>query len=280
MKRIYLIAVFFALAFSACKRQNIKEVPAWGDIFKKYAIDSGCFEIADNSHDQVFYYNLPRVSKRVTPASTFKIANSLIALDINVAKSEDMVIPWDGIKRYRDDWNKDLTMREAFKVSSVPYYQEIARRIGKVEMKKWIDTLKYGNQNIGDTIDQFWLNGDLTISPDEQVLLMKRLYFDKLPFSQRTQRIVRSIMLREDSTEYKLYFKTGTYLDEKGILAWVVGFIERKETQIGVLTKKEETNYKPYFFAMNFNTPDTSNAYKEKRINILKDILRERQIIK
>jgi beta-lactamase class D len=66
---------------------------------------------------------------------------------------------------------------------------------------------------------------------------------------------------------------------KKSILAWVVGFVEKKETQKGVVTKKEETNYKPYFFAMNFETPDTNMNYKEARINILKDVLRERKII-
>jgi len=264
---------------SACQRHNIQEQKQWGAIFKKYQIDSVCFELADNSHEQVFYYDLHRVSTRYTPASTFKIMNSLIGLESNVATDENMVIPWDGVKRNRDEWNVDMNMRQAFKVSCVPYYQELARRIGAVEMQKWIDTVKYGNQRIGGAIDMFWLNDTMQISADEQVLFMKRLYFDKLPFSQRSQRIVRSMMLQEDSSNYRLYYKTGTNLDDKGILAWVTGFVERKETQVGVLTKKSETNYKPYFFSMNFSTPDTSNSYREKRISILKDILRERQII-
>lgn len=279
MKSNTIFLLVSLLIISACQRHNIQEQKQWGTIFKKYQIDSICFELADNSHEQVYYYDLHRVSTRYTPASTFKIMNSLIGLESNVATDENMVIPWDGVKRNREEWNVDMSMRQAFKVSCVPYYQELARRIGAVELQKWIDTVKYGNQRIGGAVDMFWLNDTLKISADEQVLFMKRLYFDKLPFSQRSQRIVRSMMLQEDSSNYRLYYKTGTNLDDKGILAWVTGFVERKETQVGVLTKKSETNYKPYFFSMNFSTPDTSNAYREKRIAILKDILRERQII-
>ena len=68
------------------------------------------------------------------------------------------MIKWDGIKRWNEDWNKDLNMREAFKVSAVPYFQEVARRIGKDTMQQWIDTLGYGNMKYQRPIDSFWLN--------------------------------------------------------------------------------------------------------------------------
>jgi beta-lactamase class D len=280
MKRINLIFILISTLCISCTRNNIKEQKQWTSIFQKYGIDSACFELADNSHEQVFYYNLYRISKAYSPASTFKIMNSLIALETNVATDENMIIPWDGQIRDREEWNKDMDMREAFKVSCVPYYQELARRIGAVEMQKWIDSVKYGNKRIGGKIDMFWLNDTLLISADEQVGLLKKLYFDKLPFSQRTLRIVRSILLREDSTDYRLYYKTGTKQTGTRTLAWLVGFIERKETQKSVLTKKEETNYKPYFFAMNIETNDTLMDTKKVRLNILKDILRERKIIR
>ena len=67
--------------------------------------------------------------------------------------------------------------------------------------------------------------------------------------------------------------------NKKVILAWIVGFVEKRETQIGVVTKKEETNYKPYFFAMNFETSDTTMNTMDIRKKLLKDILAERRII-
>ncbi len=282
MNKFFACLLALVAFLSSCERDNILKQNQWGDIFKKYGVDSGCFELADNNHDQIFIYNLDRASKRFCPASTYKIMNSLIALETNVALDENLVIPWDGVVR-RPEWNKDMNMREAFRVSCVPYYQELARRIGKVEMQKWIDSVRYGNKRTGPNVDDFWLNDTLQITADEQVGFIKKLYFDKLPFSQRAQRIVRSLMLKEDTTNYKLYYKTGTQLPlrsgKPAVLAWVVGFIEKKETQVGVVTKKEETNYKPYFFAMNFETPDTSMNTYEVRINILKDILKERKIL-
>lgn len=278
--RIFLPVVILSFVLlSACERNNILTQNQWGRIFKKYGIDSACFELADNTHDQILIYNLGHCSKRYSPASTFKIPNSLIALETNVAKDEKLVIPWDGIQRWNPEWSRDMDMREAFRVSCVPYYQEIARRVGPTEMQHWVDTMRYGNQRIGGAIDMFWLNDTLKISPDEQVGLIKKLYFDKLPFSQRSQRIVRSMMLREDSTQYKLYYKTGTAQTDSSIQAWVVGFVERREVQKGIETKKEETNYRPYFFAMHFETKDTAMDFRSARLNILKEILQERNII-
>ena len=282
MKKLYVALLLAIVVTASCKREVYFTQNQWGDIFKKYGIDSACFELKDNNHDQLFIYNLERASRRYSPASTFKIMNSLIALETNVAPDENMVIAWDGIER-RPEWNKDMNMRDAFRVSCVPYYQEIARRIGQTDMQKALDSVAYGNMRIGSKIDEFWLNDTLQISADEQVTLNKKLYFDKLPFSQRSQRIVRSLMLREDSATYKLYYKTGTSIPirsgKKNVLAWIVGFVEKKETQKAVMSNKEETNYKPYFFAMNFETADTNMNTQEVRLNILKEILRERKII-
>lgn len=269
-----------SILFISCQPDIIQEQPQWASVFKKYKIDSACFELKDNNHDRIFYYNKNRMITRYCPASTYKIMNSLIALETNVAPDETLVIPWDKVVRWKADWNQDMDMRKAFEVSSVPYYQELARRIGAVEAQKWLDTVHYGNARIGPKVDEYWLNDTLTISADEQLGFMKKLYFDKLPFSARSQRIVRSIMMREDNNEYRLYYKTGTQQTYERTLAWLVGFIERKETQIGVMTKKPETNYKPYFFAMNMETKDTTMDTKAVRLSILKDILRERKIIK
>jgi beta-lactamase class D len=282
MYKFLILAMTVLTMFSACQRDNILTQDQWGPIFKKYGIDSACFELADNNHDMIYIYNLQRASKRFSPASTFKIMSSLIALETNVALDENLIIPWDGVAR-RPEWDKDMNLREAFKVSCVPYYQALARKIGKVDMQKWIDTVKYGNKRTGPNVDDFWLNDTLQITPDEQVGFIKKLYFDKLPFAQRSQRIVRSLMLQEDSTHYKLYYKTGTQMplrnNKKVILAWIVGFVEKRETQIGVVTKKEETNYKPYFFAMNFETSDTTMNTMDIRKKLLKEILAERRII-
>jgi beta-lactamase class D len=279
MKNNFFLYVIAALLFTSCGRENILTQNQWGDIYKKHGIDSACFEMIDNTHDQAFIYNLERCSRRMSPASTFKVFLSLAALESNVALDENLMIAWNKIPTGKPEWDKDMTMREALKVSSEPYFKELAKKMGAVEMQKWLDTIRYGNKRIGQDIESCWVNDTLLITPDEQVGFMKKLYFDKLPMSQSSQRIVRNMLLQEETAEHKLYFKTGTKLNGNRSLVWLVGFIERKETQKGVVTKKEETNSRPYFFAMNYETAFDSLATREKRIEILKDILKERQIL-
>ncbi|HLY68959.1 MAG TPA: class D beta-lactamase [Puia sp.] len=257
-----LIFVFYCLlfAFFSCTRNNITE----DDSLKKYfdaAGVSGCFGLVDNSQGTLTIYNLKRFrDSAYTPASTFKIVNSLIGLQTGKITDENMVIRWDGVKRWNPDWNKDLTMAEAFKVSAVNYYQEVARRIGKDTMKKWIDSLGYGNKDTGGPVDSFWLNNHLKITPDEELGLVKRLYFDQLPFYHRTQEIVRKVMLREDNANYKLSYKTGWGNNDNGNeIGWIVGWIEE--------------NKHPYFFVLNIESRDRKIDMINVRMKILRSIL-------
>ena len=171
-----------------------------------------------------------------------------------------------------------MNMREAFRVSNVPYFQEIARRIGPRNMQRYLDTVKYGNMKIGSKVDQFWLDNSLQISADEQVGLMKKLYFDELPFIVRTQSIVKSMMLREDTANNRLYYKTGSGATPKGDqLFWVVGFLEhvlRVKEDPKSMNKSGVRNY-PYFFALNFEVPkgDSSRNWHELRIKLLHRLL-------
>src|SRR3954463_3880174 len=80
------------------------------------------------------------------PASTFKIPNSLIALETGVVGDPDKdIFKWDGVVRSIEPWNKDHTLRTAIAASVVPVYQEIARRVGAERMQKYLDLFDYGN---------------------------------------------------------------------------------------------------------------------------------------
>jgi beta-lactamase class D len=232
---------------------------------KKYFDDNkvdGCFTLLNNADGKVTVYNMSLDTVRFTPASTFKIVNSLIGLEIGEITDEKMIIKWDGIKRWNEAWNKDLTMEEAFKVSAVPYYQEVAKRIGKDTMQHWLDSLHYGNGKMSNRIDTFWLDNSLKISADEQLGLVKRLYFDQLPFQKRTQQIVRDVMIQEDNTLYQLCYKTGWGFDEKGEnIGWVTGWVEE--------------NKHPYFFTLLIKSADKNIDMKNIRIKIMKDILKQ-----
>ncbi|MEO6961384.1 MAG: penicillin-binding transpeptidase domain-containing protein [Puia sp.] len=255
-----LIAALIPLLFLGCKTNNVKTDDSLKVYFDSAGV-TGCFALFNNSQNDFTIYNLERYrDSSFSPASTFKIVNSLIGLQTGKITDENMVIKWDGITRWNPNWNKDLSMKEAFAVSAVPYYQEVARRIGHDTMKHWIDSLGFGNRDISGPVDSFWLNNTLKVKPDEELGLVKKLYFDELPFFHRTQDIVKKVMLREDDTNYKLSYKTGWGKTENGNeLGWIVGWIEE--------------NRHPYFFVLNFESPDKNINMQEVRLHILKGIL-------
>ena len=266
--RLIVYGLLLVFIFQACSSNNVKKDNSLEKYFTENNV-KGCFALMDNGTGTFTVYNLSRYrDSNYLPASTFKIVNSLIGLQTGKISSDSMIIKWDGIKRPVDDWNKDLTMYDAFRVSAVPYYQEVARRIGKDTMQFWLDSLKYGAESdtqkvvIKTRIDSFWLDNSLKITPDQELGLVKRLYFDQLPFFKSYQEMVKRAMLFENNANYRLGYKTGWGFDEKGSnIGWILGWIE-------------ENNH-PYFFVLNIESPDKNFDMKTVRIKMLKDILKQ-----
>jgi len=259
----FVVSVFL---FSSCASNNVKKDKSLKKYFDEHNVQ-GCFALLDNGTNKFTVYNLSRYrDSSYLPASTFKIVNSLIGLQTGKIVNDSMVIKWDGVKRWNEDWNRDLTMYEAFRVSSVPYYQEVARRIGKDTMQLWLDSLKYGAKTktekitIHSVIDSFWLDNSLKITPDQQLGMVKKLYFDQLPFFKSYQETVKRAMLFESNANYQLGYKTGTGFAENGNqIGWVVGWVEE--------------NKHPYFFVLNIDSTDKNIVMKTVRMKMLKDIL-------
>src|ERR1700754_1785128 len=167
------------------------------------------------------------------PASTFKIPNSVIALETGVVADPDKdILKWDGVTRSIEAWNRDHTLRSAISVSAVPVYQEIARRIGQERMQKYVDLFEYGNRDIGGGIDQFWLTGNLRIDPMQQIDLVDRLHRGVLPVSKRSQELVRDILPVTRAGDATIRVKSGLLGAEQGkpSLGWMVGWIEKSSS--------------------------------------------------
>lgn len=257
-----IIALLFTCAsLAACRNSVLKEEPSLKKNFDAQSL-IGCFAIYDVGQGDIVVYNPKRFGdSSYLPASTFKIFNSLVGLETGRLTDTGMVIAWDGQKR-RPEWDQDLTMGQAFRASSVPYYQELARRIGRDTMQFWIDSLGYGSRNISGPIDSFWLNNKLKIKPDEQLGLLKKLYFKQLPFRASIQEKVKAVMLQEKNANYSLSYKTGWGNTEKNnALGWVMGWIE-------------ENNH-PYFFVLNMESANPEYDMRAVRIELLKNILKQ-----
>jgi len=280
MRTRILLFIVTILAFSSCKETRIHDHTDWGKFYEAHGIKNACIMIRDNNHESVDYYNKERCMERFMPASTFKIMGSLVGLETAIAPDEQYVIPWDSVVRGRDTCNRNMSMREAFRVSCYGYFKAIADKAGRKTLQEYLDTVKYGNMELGKEFDAAWVtDGVLKISADEQVGFVKRLYFNELPFSERTQRIVRSMMLWEETPEYRLSYKTGTGEIGDKYIYWVVGFVERITTGKEHEKSMNKTNFReyPYFFAQNYEAPknDTTKDHMQIRVEILKQILKE-----
>lgn len=181
-----------------------------------------------------------RSGQAILPASTFKIPNSVIALETGVVGDPDKdVFKWDGVTRAFPDWNKDHTLRSAIAASAVPVYQEIARRIGEARMQKYVSLLDYGNKNIGGGIDRFWLTGDLRIDPIQQIDFLDRLRRGVLPVAPRSQQLTRDILPVEKVGNAVIRFKSGLVgVDDhtaagavRPSIGWLVGWAEKGDKQ-------------------------------------------------
>ncbi|MGI8951844.1 MAG: class D beta-lactamase [Chitinophagaceae bacterium] len=262
--KIFILIIGIVFCFANCSPNNV----TIDNSLKKYFDENkvtGCFGLYDNGQGIFTIYNLSRFKDSAyLPASTFKIVNSLIGIETGIISNEKMVIKWDSVVRAISEWNQDLTMEQAFKLSAVPYYQEVARRIGKDTMQHWLDSLgyaaRYGRAIIKNNIDSFWLDNTIKITADEQLGLVKKLYFDQLPFQKRTQDIVKKVMLQEKNANYSLSYKTGWGFRENGnAIGWVVGWIEE--------------NQHVYPFVL--NVEGAHNIDPSIRMNILKSILNQ-----
>lgn len=257
----FVLGIFILSLLQSCSQNNVKQDKNLKKYFTENKVE-GCFALMDNGTGKFTVHNLGRYrDSSYLPASTFKIVNSLIGLQTGKISGDSMVIKWDGVKRNIDEWNQDLSMYRAFRASSVPYYQEVARRIGKDTMQNWLDSLKYGTKKITSAVDSFWLDNSLKITPDEELGLVKRLYFNQLPFFKSYQETVKKAMLFENNANYRLGYKTGWGYRENGhALGWVVGWIEENEH--------------PYFFVLNIESADKDFDMKPVRIKMLKDLLK------
>ena len=191
------------------------------------------FVLLDGRSGKKVVENGERAGQRFTPCSTFKIPNSLIALETGVVPDTRMVIAYDP-KRDGDQtgvWARDHDLRSALRYSVAWYYRELARRVRPYDMKRLVDGMNYGNTDVSGPTDRFWIGGSLRISAHEQVDFLRMFNESRLPVSRRAAQTIRDLLLLERTGAYNWYGKTGTCTDvSRGPVAWHVGFVEREGT--------------------------------------------------
>lgn len=261
-KIFILFILSFGFTISGSNGKLFIEKNDWAKFYKDVNLD-GTFLLTKLNSDTLYYHNLERANKNYLPASTYKIPNSLIALETKVIKDENEIIEWDGKVRFVDQWNKDQNLQSAIRYSCVWFYQELSRRIGRDRMQLYVDSINYGNCKLGDQIDTFWLEGDIRISPIEQVDFLTAFLNRQLPFKNRTIDTVEKILLIDSTNTYRLYAKTGWTARVSSQVGWYVGFVKR--------------NNEIWIFALNIDINENKDA--ENREGITRKLLKGEGII-
>jgi beta-lactamase class D len=250
---ICIVAAALSPVCSAEETQQ--ERPDWAHFFKEAGV-VGTIVVADERADggSTGIHDEARARRRYSPASTFKIPHTLFALDAGVVRDEFQVFPWDGTKRWLDTWNHDQNLRSAMRNSVLWVYQKFAREIGVEREGLYLRKIDYGNADPSGA-DPFWVEGNLSVSAQEQITFLRHLYRNELPFRVEHQRLLKDIMIVEAGRDWILRAKTGW----SGTVGWWVGWVEWPTG--------------PVFFALNIDTPKRLDDLP-KREAVVRAILR------
>jgi beta-lactamase class D len=267
MSRVVGCFFLFPLLFGACSPNNVTVDDSLGRYFDSAGV-KGAFGLFDNGHGHFTIYNLSRFSDSLySPGATFDILQSLIAIQTGIRK-DDSALSETQIQENRSlgipvNFGQEFRDTQVFnKLAFITLSMELERDT----LKKWIDSLQYGNRKTGDSLD-FWLDDALKINCDEQLGLLKRLYFNQLPFFERTQTIVRRMMSSESNSMYRFCYKTAMVRGGDGhAVGWAMGWVEE--------------NKHPYFFVVNVESTGTAKDLRKTGLDIAKKILAQEGFFK
>ena len=239
----------------------------YSDFRRHFRFTEGTFVLFNPQTEEIVRHNPERAAQRFLPASTFKIPHTLIALETRIASGPDYSLARDPARSpqrdwWPDIWTKDHTLGSALQHSVVWFYQRLAPLIGSDRMQAYLERFDYGNKTLAGGIDRFWLDGGLRISAEEQVQFLQSFYFEELGISTRSTRILKSLLVLEETADYRLSGKTGwAGLGDPSTedVGWFVGYLERGDDV--------------YIFATNIDIRLRSDA--NRRISITKAILQD-----
>ncbi|KAA6181770.1 class D beta-lactamase [Thiohalocapsa marina] len=238
------------------------EDAAIAQLFNSAGVD-GTLVIESVSSGERAVHNDARAEQAFIAASTFKVFNTLIAVEEGAIASADDTLHWDGTEHAFPDWNRDQTLATAFKVSCVWCYQELARRVGAETYPAYLRLAGFGQLREPFDGSRFWMDGALTISAEQQVAFLKQVVQRRLPFRASTYETLATIMLADATPDHRLYAKTGWSTRSTPGIGWYVGYVERAEDT--------------WVFALNLDVHDASDLPLRRQLTL--DALRAKGIL-
>lgn len=239
MKILIFLPLLSCLGLTACslpvssllsQSTSTQSTQAIAQLFDQ-AQSAGVLVIQRGQQIKVYGNDLSRADTEYVPASTFKMLNALIGLQHGKATTNE-IFKWDGKKRSFSAWEKDMTLGQAMQASAVPVYQELARRIGLELMQQEVQRIQFGNQQIGQQVDNFWLVGPLKVTPKQEVEFVSALAREQLAFDPQVQQQVKAMLLLQEQQAYRLYAKSGWGMDVEPQVGWLTGWVKTPQAEI------------------------------------------------
>lgn len=209
------------------------------------------------------------LDSRHAPWSTFKIPNLIIALETGVTQDLDTARAWDQARRppqtyWPDDWRQDQTLLSAFRRSAVWYFQDVALDVGSDTYRTLLGDWGYGNAEVADGADGFWLGDGLQISVAEQAAFLGRLVSGDFDVSTETFAALTEASAVASTDGITLHGKTGAGTLLPGDFSgpfegWFVGWLDRPDGA-------------PAVFAL-YATGETFGAIRDFRQDFAIDLL-------
>jgi len=178
---------------------------------------------------------------RVTPASTFKIAISLMGYDSGILLDEHLpALPFhEGYPDWLPAWRQTIDPTSWIKNSVVWYSQQVTKSLGDLRFRRYTNSFGYGNRDISgdpvkhDGLTQAWLSSSLKISPLEQLEFLKKVVTRRLSVSTHAYEMtgrITAVKVLPDS--WDLHGKTGSgspinadgSADDAHAYGWFVGW--------------------------------------------------------
>jgi beta-lactamase class D len=249
------------------KRTQSDDLEIINELSERLEVDySDCFQGLEgcavflNSDTNVYsMYKEELCEQRSSPCSTFKIITTLMGLDQEIITSVDSTMDYDGTIYSMDQWNKDLSLKEAFQESCVWYFRKIVDKVGQSNVQNYLDKLEYGNRDISEwegskinslpELNGFWIESSLEISPKEQVDILSDIFHGKTDFSQHNIDILKTVMFLQKVGDVSVYGKTGSgknLITNHKDNGWFVGMLENSEGRhffaVHLVDEKEEVS--------------------------------------
>lgn len=234
---LLIVIIALALVSGACgggdQAQPILNALNLRQVFDAEASDGTIVVQPLQGDDPALVYNLDRARVALPPAETFRPLAMLILLETGNVESLDTEYSWNREGPYVQDWDRVHSLRSGAdpKANAEWLYVQTIEDTGLDIFEVWLSRAAYGNQNVRGGTGQFWRDGTLLITAQQQADFMALLFSEAHPFEHYAALDAKDLMLRTQGNGWTLRYVQGTVPGPRTSdkVGWLVGVVETDE---------------------------------------------------